>query len=250
MSTTPKATVTTVKMGNLEIEGLLLNDGSFAVAVPQITNLFPYFQQYQDPQKYGAQTLKRLMGNDFKTHKVKTEFNRNITLAVNLLDFERVLRKLDKLSDSVAEILTDDLVGLSLTQLFSDSFGIKFEQEDRQEYLKERAAVKQSFFVLTPCIKSWLVANGKDESPNARFYYSNTMDALNLKLFAKKSKEIKEELGIGKSDLNRDHFSPEALRRLDHVQTLASAYIKDGMHPVDAVIESIQTFKLGVMPYN
>lgn len=88
-----KAVVAIVKIGNRDIEGLRLPDDSFAVAIPQIQKLF---DDFLDSQKYASQKLKRLMGKDFKTHKAKTEFNKNITNIVSLKQFEFILAKLDR----------------------------------------------------------------------------------------------------------------------------------------------------------
>ena len=61
----------------------------FELTIKGNPTLFPYFQN-SDPQKYAAQTLKRLMGKGFQTHKVRAFKQNNYVLAVSLLDFERV----------------------------------------------------------------------------------------------------------------------------------------------------------------
>lgn len=132
------ARIAVVKLGALAIEGLLIEDGNFGVAVPQIAAIFPYFQKGQDSQSKASQSLKRLMGEGFKTHRVKTDFNKNATIAVSLEDFVLVVKKLFRKGDDVAEDWIDALVGVSLHQVFCDAFDIEFGKEDRQEYLKSR----------------------------------------------------------------------------------------------------------------
>jgi hypothetical protein len=128
------ADVTEVKLGNLIVPGLMDQSKCFYVAIPQIAALtLP-----QDSQNKASQTFKRLMGADFKTHKFKTKFNKNTTLAVSLLDFERLIAKLDRSGNKAAQDIRDALVGLSLHQLFSDAFGINVSNQDRQEFLKSR----------------------------------------------------------------------------------------------------------------
>lgn len=128
------ATVAQVQIGKgLAVEGLRLEDGRYAIAVPQVAALFPYFSQHsQDIQNTGARDLKRLMGKGFKTSKIKTVFNRNATLAIDLLDFERVLRRLDRLGDAVAQAMSDALIGTALHQFFADAFNVILTKEDRQ----------------------------------------------------------------------------------------------------------------------
>lgn len=58
-----KAIVAKVQFGTFEIDGLLFEDGSYEIAIPQVASLF------LDSQMRASQTLKRLMGMDFKTHK-------------------------------------------------------------------------------------------------------------------------------------------------------------------------------------
>ena len=147
-----KANIAFVKIGHLEIEGLLLDDGSFGVAVPQIAKLFPYFS---DSQNQASQKLKRLMGKDFKTTKVNTIFNKNYVLSVNLDDFLGVIRKLMSINDTVAIDIASQLIGLSLQQLFSDAFNIHFEKEERQQWLKIRQAGKVVRRSLTAAIKDY-----------------------------------------------------------------------------------------------
>ena len=52
------------------------------------------------------------------------------------------------------------LLGLALTQLFSDAFGIKFEKEERVAYLKAREEHKKSF----PIFTAWLYKDDCDRT--------------------------------------------------------------------------------------
>jgi hypothetical protein len=156
------ATITTVKLGHIEFEGLLFDDKTFGIAVPQIAMMFPYFEPHKN---YEAQALKRLMGASFKTHKFKSPFNNNATSGISLNDFERVLLKLDRVGDKKAQEMRDDLVGMSLHQLWSDAFNIVFEKEDRQLWMKNRQDHRKQFH---PLLTSWLKADvgGDSKSVN------------------------------------------------------------------------------------
>lgn len=151
MTQTENARIATVKIGQLELEGLMLPDSSFAIAVPQIASLFG------TPKNYTSQQLKRLLGNEFRPHKIKTELGNQKINVVALQDFEKVLVALDRSGNIKAQELRDSLVGLSLAQLWADAFGVKFEKEERQKWLKFRGVNKKQYH---PLLTSWLKKDG------------------------------------------------------------------------------------------
>lgn len=159
------AQITSVPIGHLEIEGLLfdevVNNSLFGVAVPQIGNKF----LPDEPQKYTAQSLKRLLSKDSENHitfiECRTPFTRGKTLAVSLTDFERLTAKLDRAGNIYAQEFRDALVGLSLTQLFHDAFDLKFEKQERQDYLRERQVHRESFH---PLLTKWLKSDAGGDS--------------------------------------------------------------------------------------
>jgi hypothetical protein len=225
MSTiTQKATVTQVPFGGIEIEGLLLENGEFAISTPQVNSLI----SFSTHNNYASQTLKRLLGNDFSPHKAKVEGLKQLINCISLLDFERILAKLDRLGNKQAQELRDSLVGLSLTQLFSDAFGIKFDIEERQKYLIARQESKDLFFELATEISNWYEETKADRSQPKERYFSNSFDSINLGLFGKRSKQMKSEIGIDSGALVRDYFNNEALRRITQVQSIAAASMRKG----------------------
>lgn len=158
------AFVTQVPFGTFSIEGLMDEKGNYFVAVTQLVSLNLLGDgDNQDRHRHASRSLKRLMGEDFKSAQLKTEFNKNITNAVTLSDFEKVLAKLDRLGNKAAQELRDDMIGLSLHQLFCDAFGVKFEVEDRSKWLKYRQVHRKAFH---PKYTSWLkfdgITDGKD----------------------------------------------------------------------------------------
>lgn len=201
------AEIATVKIHNISIEGVMFPDGSYGVAIPQVSSLF------LDNQNQASKTLKRLMGADFKTSKVKTPFNRNATLVVSLPDFERVVAKLDRAGNKPAQDFRDTLVGLSLHQLFSDEFGVKFEKEDRQKWLENRFKTKHDFRPLT------------DELQKAGFKEP--------KQYGKYISLMQSKLGI--EDGTRDELDNKTLMKLVDGQTKLTAYMSCGLTPMQAL---------------
>jgi len=236
------ASVTQVPFGNTEIEGLLLEDGSFAVSIQQAALLF------QVRQDNAQRDFKYLLGKDarFVKIRVKNAQSKKSENCLTLIDFERLIFELTLKGNKHSVEFSRMLVGLSLTQLFSDAFGIKFEKEDRQAFLKNRMATKESFWFLSDEIKAYIDANG---SSNPQYHYINAFKVMSVGLFGKTPSQIKEELGLTKGELNRDHFGVESLRRIDIIQTLAQVNIKNGIKPYSAVIAAISTFNFSTITY-
>ena len=127
------AKIATVKIGLLEIEGLLFSDGTFGVAIPQLAeiNLIP--------KKLSQKQLKALLCTSFQIQNVElTLFKAKTKLhpkAVNCTDLDGLLLIIKagaRQGNQTALIMTDSLIGVMLHQLFCDSFGIVFDAEDRQ----------------------------------------------------------------------------------------------------------------------
>ncbi|MFB6284826.1 MAG: hypothetical protein ABEK59_13015 [Halobacteria archaeon] len=66
-----KAIVATIDLGFDQLEGLMLPDGSYGIAVQQLARVF------QTHNNYASQEFKRLIGEDFQPHKVATELTSN-----------------------------------------------------------------------------------------------------------------------------------------------------------------------------
>ena len=114
-------TVKTIKFGPLEFEGLLLEDGSFAVAVSQLLALGLV------PDCYSLNGPETQLGafHPF-SFKVKTELQPTAVDCVSLMVFERILRVFEDRGLEVAVDLVDDLYGLALEQMFLDAFGVRW----------------------------------------------------------------------------------------------------------------------------
>jgi hypothetical protein len=232
------AKVSPVPLGNITVEGLLLETGEFAIACRQASSLFQVLPN--STQKW----LQSCLGKDCSYYQVKTNREhienkriRSTENALSLLQFEKLLMKLDRSGNKQAQNLRDDLVGLSLVQLFSDAFDIAFTKEDRQEWLILRQQSKDLYHELTPQIKRWFELTKDQRSERLEIYCMNTFKAINSGLFGKSATEIKKELGLKNKDLTRDSFNPEALRRVSTIQQISITKMKKEpqLKPVKAV---------------
>lgn len=243
-TTVLSAYLTKVLIGFLEIDGLMDEQGCYYVAIPQLVDINLV------PPNRSAKQLEALINAGFSSHvtfsftKLKTSLNSKAVNALALKEFEILLARLDRKGNIKAQELRDALVGLSLHQLFSDAFGVKFEQEDRQNWLKARMLTKETFWFMGESIKQHYMRHPRIEKyPNQN--YSEAFDALNFGLFGMKSQKIKNILSIGKNSLNRDHFGQSSLKKIEMVQRIAEAQIAyQGKNPVQSV-----QFAVGVMNY-
>ena len=87
---TQKAQVTTVKFGNLEIEGLMLSDGTFGISLAQLREIaFP-----STYQTHALRELKAACGKEFQLTKHKTEISHNPQWVIQLDQLNFVLTEL------------------------------------------------------------------------------------------------------------------------------------------------------------
>jgi hypothetical protein len=235
-----------VKIGHIEIEGLLESStGTFYVAVTQIAS------QFQLAKDHASRDIKPLLDKSFQFAKASTKLNPKAINVVNLKTYEVIVARLDRKGNLYAQEFRDSLVGLSLVQLFSDAFGIKFEEEQRQEYMIARQESKDLFFELSGQISRWFDETKAERSQPKERYFSNSLDAINLGLFGKRSKQIKTELGISSGALIRDNFSTEAIRLITQVQSIAAiSMTKDtSLKPSDAVKFALNCSVLSKIDY-
>lgn len=229
MTSTIKAQIAIVNLGHIQIEGLLGSDGKFYVAVPQISDYFQF------PNKHASRDIKALLGGGFQFPKAITPLNPKAVNIVSLDQFHRVLAEISFKGNVLAQEVLRDMSALGLHQLFCDAFGIQLDAEDRAKWLQLRVESKALFWELTGQIKVWV--QGRECSAPEFTYYSNAFDCLNLQLFGKKSKAIREELSIASPDgLNRDHFGQRALRNIGIVQSGAARMMaKENVRPSEAI---------------
>ena len=233
-----KADIAFVNVGATLIEGLMLPDNSFGVAVPQIADLF------LASRNTASRDLKRLMGEGFETSKVKTVFNQNSTNYVSLPVFEKIVAKLDRSGNIKAQDFRDLLIGLSLHQLFSDAFNIEFEKEQRNEWLSTRLEGKAVRKTLTEAIRDYVYIHNCN-SEYRRFIFASTTDTINVGIFNRRAKELKKDWNC---ENPRDSMTKEELKEVEHVEQLTVRLMEqDGLEPVRAAIEALERLIIPVI---
>ena len=89
------ASVAQVAMGSITIEGLRLPNGDYAVAVPQIFDLFGEGAGFSGTKSQASQELKHLMGEDFQMSTIRTKSGGEPVSIITLDQFTQVLAKIE-----------------------------------------------------------------------------------------------------------------------------------------------------------
>lgn len=129
---TSKAVVATIDLGFEKIEGLMLPDGNYAVAIPQLAELFSF------PNKHASRDIKALLGNSFQFPKTKSELHPKEVNILLLPQVTKVIYLLAKKGNAIANELMLALVEEGLDRRFSKAFNKRVADDEYQERLALR----------------------------------------------------------------------------------------------------------------
>ncbi len=129
-----KAKIATVDFGFCKVEGLMLPDGSYLIAVTQAN----HFLKFAAHPNYASRSLKRLLKGDFKPIQISTELNPNKVNAITIDEFKRVIRELDKQNNAVASAFIDAALIESVERRFDTAFNIKRSEDERNALMELR----------------------------------------------------------------------------------------------------------------
>jgi len=227
-----KGTITNVNIGPLVIEGLLMEDGTFGVSLQQAAELFSVLP------KSAQKLLKPLLGEGFQFFQVTTNRNEGTNQnrkenVIPIAEFERLLFEMALRGDARAIEMSRALIGLSLTQLFSDAFGLKFEGDDRRKYLELRMKSKGTRRSFTDEAQLYYRAkHGKDPSGP---YYAALTNKVYQKLFGETAEELKTKFKVPKGKLLRDYLPEKMLHQVEASETMLCRWLDNGLSPDEAM---------------
>lgn len=240
---THRAEIATIDFGAFKIQGLLLQDASFAVAVSQIAELFSFLN------KNLSRELKALLGAGFPFLKVTSKLNSKAVNCISLSQFATVIIKLAHEGNPIAQELNLLTVEFTMQARFSKAFGKKFDVEDQDKWLKARATAKRARRALTDLVKDYREAHPELSENTLRWMYSNCSDTLNIALTGQKSRHWKDSLGLKEKDLLRDYWSDSVLKKIESIEDFIGVLIdEDGMGPLTATKAAIVTLRIKVIP--
>jgi hypothetical protein len=237
---TQKATVAKVNLGFTQVEGLHLKKGEYAIAVPQVADLF------QTSRNTASKDYRRMLGADFQTSKHVTEFNTN---PVNVIDLQLVARiavELMKKGNKLAESYVLAAVTESIERRFDRAFDKKRSEEEYNARLTARMQGKEARWDLTNAIKAYIDQHQLTGN-QAKFLYMHATNALYCTLTGEPSMHaIKLKYNIPINDTLRNYLSDRDLKHIEYIESLAQRLIDiDDIHPVNAVTQATNSLKLG-----
>jgi len=127
-----KAIVAKIDLGFEKFDGLMLPDGSYAIAVPQIADLIGLSKQY------ASRDIKRLLGKDSNLPKTTTEYAKAAVNIVDLATFRKIIRELDRQGNPIASALIDVFIQESIDRRYDTAFGKKVSESERNQILAQR----------------------------------------------------------------------------------------------------------------
>lgn len=225
-----------VKIGIQEVEGLLdVSTDTFYVAVTQVCI------QFSVSTTHAVREIKTIPGKGLSINTAKKKLHSSPVYVLTLAQYEKVVFSLAFKGDTEAIEFSEELIGLSLTQLFSDAFGIKFEEEDRQEYLRKRQFQKEVRLKETGCVDRWITRYASEVSVNYRkWIWCNISGSVNLALTEKKTSYWRKELNLKDDCLLRDHWNISVLSDIENIEKLASKLIdKKDVEPKEVLMIEI-----------
>ena len=171
-----KAIIAQVPFGEFTIEGLMLPNGEFAISVSQVAQLILV------NQTHATRDIKALLGKDSNLSKTSSEISKRPVNYLTLDQFLIVLKAAAMKGVPEATNLIILLAGLSLNQLWCDAFGIRFEKEERQNWIKQRMIHQNKYHDrFTPWTKLDLAEAGITDKKLTGIEYGKRMNHLKLK---------------------------------------------------------------------
>jgi len=127
-----KAIVAKIDLGFVKFDGLMLPDGSYAIAVPQIADLVGL------DKNQASRDIKRMVGKDFNPSKSTTEYTKAAVNIIDLATFRKIIRELDRQGNPIASALVDVFIQESIDRRYDTAFGKKVSESERNQILAQR----------------------------------------------------------------------------------------------------------------
>lgn len=242
----------TVPYGTIQIDGYMAESGWLGMSLTQLGLLAEITEDAQHSatrltEKLRSKESKSLYPQGFSCHRGIVTNDRNRRVA--LIEVDLVGAVLAVCGTFASRRLLANGFSLSVRQCLCDTFQIKFEAEERQQWLTLRQQSKLLYKELADEIQVY--ATLPERTQPVWIYYANAYDAINLNLFGKKAKQIRQELGIGDDALNRDHFGPNSLRWIATVQEVSAKHMQADrtLKPTVAVQRTVQANCVTVMDF-
>ena len=207
MAQVQRASILDVDFGFAQIEGLMLPDGSYAIAVSQIATHFSF-----SPSN-ATKTVKALLGKGCELFRVSSEIANRPVNTVTLDQFKRVVLGLSKQGHPTAQAFVEALVVEGIERRFDTAAGVKVEESERNRRLYERMISRKDFRPLTDQLKAHGFTSPED-----------------YRIFVGKFQKV-----VGIKAGGRDSSDAQTLAHLNVVQTRLTTLMECGVTPWEAL---------------
>jgi hypothetical protein len=237
-NSTVKAVRATITLGDIEIEGFQMPDGSYKLSQSSTT------LAVNKPPKRMVQLARSEKGQSL----VALGFEKGLKVAVEnskpvvLVDIE-VAFQFWVLELSIGNLDALALVSAcgveSIERRLDAAFGkIRTEQERNERFVIRRDGIISRHF-WTDCID--LYCRSSEVSDNyKRWVYAQVSDMVNKSILGMTAKAYRESLGLPEGISTRDYLSTEQLKQIDTIEKAAGMRVKrDGLCPKQALKDII-----------
>ena len=233
-----KAVRATIKLGDIEIVGYQLPDGTYKVSQQTFKDTLDSLIGNSTGKKY----LKPLLDNSSSmVDAVKVEgYNRPIKM-YGLDTFSEGVSVYAKLGNKKAVAILVACMSEALERRFDTAFGIVRSEEERNTRMQARIQSKYTRRTLTDSIKEYIERHPELSENYSKFIYSNCSDHTNLTVLGAKSKQVKVELDLKPTGLLRDTIPLKSLREIEAIEMVAGRLIDaEDVEPLEATKKASQ----------
>lgn len=225
-----KAQVAQIDLGFIQLPGLMLSDGTFAVGVSQIAATLGI------RQNQASRNLKTLLGKISPFDKVETELSPQKLNILTLPEVVKVIRVLSKKGNAVADEMIDAFLEESLDRRFAKAFDQVVAEDEYNRRLEARMQGKISRRALTDGIKNYLDRHPECSENKRRWIYKHATDHLYKLTHGMTKKKLAESRGCTEVSDFRSSLSDRELKILDSIEDLAARVMdEDDMEPIAAI---------------
>ena len=205
MAQSRRATTFAVDFGFTQVQGLMLPDGSYAIAVSQIA------EHFQFSPSHATRQVKALLGKGSNLSTASSDLAKRPVNIISLSQFKSVVLALSKQGHPIAGAFVDALVEEGIERRFDTAAGVKVEESEYNARLKqrfERVAARREW---TDIIRDRSIALTGRPAPER--VYSGLTRQVNMALF-----------GRPNFDGDRDNMTPREQRIITAFETMVATF--------------------------
>jgi hypothetical protein len=169
-----KAIVATIKLGSIQLEGLMLPNGEYRCGVSQIPKIIPNTVR---PEQ-ASRTLKRNLGGDFQFFQVVSELNSKKVNTITLSQLQEVITWASfSKNDLDAQRIVKALMTETLERRFDKAFDRVKSERAYNERFDQRSKGKEVRWNLVDSVQDYILRH-KVKGNKATFYYKHVTDKI------------------------------------------------------------------------